>query len=430
MANFTGTSGNDDIEGTNAGDTFKLGQGGRDTVLGKGGIDIFMMGDAFDARDSISGGADVDTVELKGDYSGGVVFRDTTIVNIELITMKGDFAYDLTTNDANVGAGLRLTVDGSSIGPGFALTFDGSAESDGTFDIKGSESDDDVTGGGENDKISLVKGGDDTADGRGGNDKFNMANALNSTDAIDGGGGSDTLTITGIGFADTLVLSATTLTNVDKLIVGADAIISIVTNDATVDAGATMRIDGSAVATNIFAFGGGAETNGHFDIIGGGDEGTIVGGALSDTIEMISHTGVYVIIGGGGADDITCNDTGSDRPTYSAVSESTSTGHDVIHDLFVDGFDAIDTPVILTDYDGETTGTVNAATFDADIADALNDGFLEADHAAVVNATAGDLSGRSYVVIDGNGDGDYTAGLDYLIEITGYTGTLGMSDFI
>jgi hypothetical protein len=50
---------------------------------------------------------------------------------------------------------------------------------------------------------------------------------------------------------------------------------------------------------------------------------------------------------------------------------------------------------------------------------------------SVVNVTGGDLVGKSYLVINADtGDGyGYVAG-DYVMEITGFTGTLDTGDFI
>ena len=54
-----------------------------------------------------------DTVSLNGDYSGGVVFNATTMVNVELIQLGAGHNYNLTLgNEANPSG---LMVDASAL---------------------------------------------------------------------------------------------------------------------------------------------------------------------------------------------------------------------------------------------------------------------------------------------------------------------------
>ena len=85
MTVFTGTSGDDSILGTSAGDDFHLEQGGEDSADGGAGIDVFYLGAGFDAGDRIDGGADNDFLVLEGDYSAGLVFTAQSMVNVETI---------------------------------------------------------------------------------------------------------------------------------------------------------------------------------------------------------------------------------------------------------------------------------------------------------------------------------------------------------
>ncbi|MBC7794127.1 MAG: hypothetical protein H7Z43_10505, partial [Clostridia bacterium] len=55
------------------------------------------------------------------------------------------------------------------------------------------------------------------------------------------------------------------------------------------------------------------------------------------------------------------------------------------------------------------------ATFDADLANSVN-ALLGANQAIQFTASGGDMAGRTFGVVDANGDGDYTAGADYVFE--------------
>jgi hypothetical protein len=44
--------------------------------------------------------------------------------------------------------------------------------------------------------------------------------------------------------------------------------------------------------------------------------------------------------------------------------------------------------------------------------------------------TGGTLAGHIILIVDGDGSAQYNAGSDYVIDITGHTGTLTTGDFI
>ncbi len=147
MAIIKGTSGDDTLTGTDGNDKFNLTQGGNDTAFGGGGNDVFAMGATLTAADHIDGGDGTDSVTLKGDYSAGLVFGATTIVNVEKLQLYAGFNYSFTMNDANVAAGQRLTVNAGALGSANHLTFDGSAETDGGFAVTGGAGNDVLAGG-------------------------------------------------------------------------------------------------------------------------------------------------------------------------------------------------------------------------------------------------------------------------------------------
>jgi hypothetical protein len=72
---------------------------------------------------------------------------------------------------------------------------------------------------------------------------------------------------------------------------------------------------------------------------------------------------------------------------------------------------------------------VDSATFDSNLGGAGDDA-LPGHQAWVVHASGGDLIGHDFLVVDVNGNAQYNAGTDYVIDITGYTGTITAGDFI
>lgn len=391
-------AGDDTITGGARHDVFDLSLGGTDTVRGGGGNDTFLLGDSLWSDDRIDGGTGQNTLHAGG-FSGGdsIVFTDTTVQHIQDFVIDGGSGLSITTVDATVAAGETMTFDASTSND---FTLDVSAETDGHFAIIGSAGDDTVHFG-----------------------------VFTINDKIDGGtGGDDTLYISGDVGNDTLVLNPDSLTNIDHLIVSGDDRIEIQLDDATIAAGQTMTFDGSAVATERFSIVGASETDGHLDITGGGALGVLAGGALSDTITTTAHTSWYELFGMGGADTLNLS-SGEDDLIYMDVSDSTSAAHDVVsgfnagEDFFI--FDGI----TVGGFDGVLTGKVDATSLDSDL-QAVTSGALAANDAWEVDVTSGDLSGHQFLIVDVNGNAQYDSGSDYLIDITGHTGTITAGNFI
>ena len=72
---------------------------------------------------------------------------------------------------------------------------------------------------------------------------------------------------------------------------------------------------------------------------------------------------------------------------------------------------------------------LSAASFDTDLFN-VTVGHVTENGALIVTVSDGDLIGHTLLVVDGNGDSAYEAGLDYVFDITGYTGTITTGDFI
>jgi Ca2+-binding RTX toxin-like protein len=296
---ITGGAGNDVLTGGALADTFDISNGGVDTVHGGAGNDTFTLGAAFTAADTIDGGAGSDTLVLNGDYSAGVTMNATTMTNVETIQLTAGQSYKLTTVDANVAAGATLLVNSTNVGN--SLIFDGSAETDGKFVIFGTAGDDVITGGAGNDNITVRLGGTDTVHAGAGDDTISLAASFKAADVIDGGTGSDTISLNG-DYSAGVTMNATTMTNVETILLAAGNSYKLTTVDANVAAGATLTVNASNVGNKLI-FDGSAETDGKFVIFGTAGDDVISGGAGNDNI-TVRLGGTDTVHAGGGDDTI------------------------------------------------------------------------------------------------------------------------------
>ncbi len=285
MAHFYGTSGDDTITGTRHADTFDMSQGGDDTVSGGGGADTFYYGATFTQDDHIDGGVThlkhhvteiLSTVELNGDYSAGVVFGPSTMINVAHIVLDAGHSYSLTTNAATVGSGQVLEVNATALGAADVLTFDDSADVQGSILVESNAGRATIIGGAFN-------------------DTFVLGATLNSSDHIDGGGGANTLSLSG-NYSGTVALDGSWLSNIGTIALAAGTY-SFTAADSLVAAGKTLLIE----ATNFsdlpnVTFDGSAETDGSFSFRF--LSGNITGGQGADMFESITGT----VTGGGGND--------------------------------------------------------------------------------------------------------------------------------
>ncbi len=150
---------------------------------------------------------------------------------------------------------------------------------------------------GGNDTINASQGGSDTVYADAGDDVINMGAALTPSDHIDGGSGYDTVRISG---GASIAFTATTMVNVENLVMAAGSSYYLTMNDANVVAGGRLTIDAGALsAGRALTFDGTAETNGGFKVIGGAGNDYIEGGAGDDAI-YIDHGGEDQVYAGGG----------------------------------------------------------------------------------------------------------------------------------
>jgi hypothetical protein len=175
--------------------------------------------------------------------------------------------------------------------------------------ILGTTGNDTYVGDNTDNTYGMWQGGEDTVSGLGGNDLFNFANRFDAGDTVDGGAGNDTLRIAGASYSDGLTLTATTLTNVENIQLGAGHDYELTSNDATVASGAHLTVNAEALgAGDTVNFNGADETDGTFHFIGGAGFNFFTGGAGNDEFDM-QNGGDVSAFGGGGNDMFRMGDT-------------------------------------------------------------------------------------------------------------------------
>lgn len=479
MADFTGTAGNDVQNGTNAGDTFDYSQGGVDTLRGKDGDDTFVMGATFTAADSISGGQGHDVFMLAGNYSTAVVFGQNTLSSIEEIVLAAGNTYRLTLAATSVSATGTMRVDASALGAANLLVLDGEDLSQGSLELIGGAGNDTLHGGLNDDTISggdgndILEGGGigtDTVDGGNGNDQI-RANAHgwisggegNDTitgfsrapgafiRSIDAGGGDDTIIFGGIvGSRINLVLQAGALqggAGTDTLSPGGPMLLDMDVFDAA-STGIERLSGGFFVGSDrdnildfaTFAAGSFADlivkgargsdvltaqsTEGSVWLYGGHGEDLIIGAERGDS--LFGDAGDDRISGGSGGDDIE-GGLGQDRMSgnggpdiflISTAEESTGEGYDIIKkfDGLVDKLHCAALPAAI-DAAIAAGALSNGASFDSELAAAVNAGNLAAHHAVLFTPDSGTLGGETFLIVDANGVAGYQAGEDQVMGL-------------
>ncbi len=289
MGTIVGTSGNDTLPGTSGADSFNLTQGGEDTATGLAGDDIFILNRTLDAGDSLDGGTGNDQLNLRGDYSGGVAFNDTTLTSIERIALGAGFSYKFTSADGNVASSATMTVDASKLGAGNTLTFDGTAETDGHLHLIGGAGDDVLKGGSGGDIFDISRGGTDNVTGSSGNDLILAGGALSAGDTIDGGftfgAANNVLRLDG-DYSAGLELTATMLQNIQTLQFDAGHDYKFTVDNATFLSGPTVFVNASVLGAGDSLDFDASASDANFHFVGGAGDDIISGGTAADIFDL------------------------------------------------------------------------------------------------------------------------------------------------
>jgi Ca2+-binding RTX toxin-like protein len=309
LNDIAGTAGNDTLAGTGLDEYFDISGGGNDIVTAAAGNDTIFAGAAFTASDRIDGGSAVDdnvefdTLVLDGNYAAGLVFNATTLTNVESLLLAPGNSYNLTFNDATVN-NATISIDGSRLLAVSTLTLSAAAETQAgsSYRIVGGAGNDTLTGGAGADMFDISLGGNDTVAGGSGDDSVDASAALTAADRIDGGAGNDVLYLSG-DYSAGLAFGAATLVNIEGIFLQAGSSYSLTMHDATLAAGRTLEINGTALdpgenmTVNASAETG---TTSPYRLIGGSGNDTLVGGAGNDF--LAGGAGLDLLTGGRGND--------------------------------------------------------------------------------------------------------------------------------
>jgi hypothetical protein len=110
----------------------------------------------------------------------------------------------------------------------------------------------------------------------------------------------------------------------------------------------------------------------------------------------------------------------ADTYWYRSATESTGASFDTISG-FNAASDRIDLPFEVGGIAAVVSqGSLSAGSFDSDLVAAMNN-VLGVGQAALFTASAGGFAGRTFAIIDANGQAGYQAGLDFVIELSNPT---------
>jgi Ca2+-binding RTX toxin-like protein len=239
------------------------------------------------------------TYNGSGDLTGGTVtgYRVLDAEGDTLLFVSGfsaaatDFAAAIASADATA-----LFEDIFAAGDN---TITGSSGDDVLTD---SANGDTINAGDGNDLIIATHAGFNTIDGGAGDDTLYIAGEQFGT-AFQGGEGTDTA-IVDRSQNFILIVGDQGFQNIENLVLTGNAQRNVVatTSDDAVTAGATLRVDGSALgaASRLLALLS-AETDGHLDIVAGAGNDRIQGGAVEDSFHLEAG-GTERVTGGAGAD--------------------------------------------------------------------------------------------------------------------------------
>ena len=223
------------------------------------------FGGNFNSNDFVGG--HITTVELDGDYSGGLNFIDQsnqrTLSQVTTLKLDDGFSYKLVMNEDN--DGIAMNVDATALTAGHTLNFDGT-----------------------NDPNSLI---------------FKFGGNFTTADVLKGGSGTDTLELNGeYHNGSAYTFAADQLAGIDTLKLDAGHSYNLTWNDTDLAAGKTLTVDGSALNTTALIFDGTAEQDGNFHFIAGADSSILKGGDGNDIFDLTGAGGAEEFRGGNGDD--------------------------------------------------------------------------------------------------------------------------------
>jgi Ca2+-binding RTX toxin-like protein len=321
-----------------------------------------------------------------------------------------DFETPLDAGADNV---YNLTV---SVSDGFAAVTQAIAVT--VTNVINEPGNDTFTGTAGNDSFDISGGGDDTVNALAGSDTIFAGAAFNAADRIDGGSATDdtaetdTLVLDG-NYAAGLVLGATTLVNVESIVLRAGNSYSLTFNDANVN-DATLSIDGSALgAANTLTLNAAAETQSisSYNMIGGAGNDTFTGGASFDFFNLATG-GNDTVTGGAGDDGISAGAalTAADRINGGAGTDTLYLSGNYSAGLVLDAATVTNVEVIILQPGNSYSLTTNNGNLVAGQSMDISGVGLTAANSMVINASAETDTAAIYRIRGGKGADTLTGG--------------------
>jgi Ca2+-binding RTX toxin-like protein len=161
------------------------------------------------------------------------------------------------------------------------------------------------------------------------------------------------------------------------------------------------------------------------DMIGGTDDGEVlIGTSGADMIR--ARGGADTIFGGLGSDRIDPGG-GHDTIAFTSALDSTSLNYDRMADFNAEK-DVFQVPNAVTAMDAPIIGgPLRTSNFDADLANATDDGALDAHHAVAFIPQTGDHAFETFLIVDQNGEAGYQAGEDLVLHLEELEQLLGLT---
>jgi Ca2+-binding RTX toxin-like protein len=420
--NATGNSYANVLTG-NSGDNRLDGGTGNDTLIGGLGNDTYVNPTGDVITELAAGGSD--TVE------SSVTFSLASIAQVENLTLTGLGDANATGNAlANV---LTGNVGNNRLeGGGGADTLIGGAGNDTYVNSQG-DTITELAGGGVDtiesgvtaslaaiaqvENLTLTGAANANAAGNTlgnvltGNSGNNILNGGYGVDTMIGGAGND------IYYVDHAGDVTTELFNQGKDLVSASVSHTLRANIENLNLSGTGNIDGNG--------------NTGANLINGNSGNNILRGYEgSDTLN--GGAGNDILLGGTSTDYLNPGDDSvRDIIRFSGVGDSTGSQRDIVTGMDLTSEDRFDFTVVLTSIAGVSVGDLSLATFDTGLATAV-DAALAVNGAVLFDPSGGDLNlaGHSFLIVDANGDGNYTPNQDYVVQLINPTGSLTIDDFI
>jgi hypothetical protein len=285
-------------------------------------------------------------------------------------------------------------------------------------DFPGTAGNDTLSGTALDEYFDISAGGNDTVTAAARTDTifagaaFTAADRINGGIAADDGVEFDTLILDG-NYSAGVVATATTLTNVEVVVVSAGNNYSLTFNDATVN-NTTLTVDGSALsAANTLTVNAAAETQAgsSYRLIGGAGNDVFTGGAGGDFFD-ISLGGNDTVTGGNGDDAIDAGAalTAADRIDGGGGNDSLYLWGDYSGGLVFGPATLVNVEAIFLQAGSSYNLTMNDATLAAGRTLEINGTGLESGDGMTVNASAESSSTATYRFFGGDGNDTFVAG--------------------